>query len=387
MQKIMSYLSNYKIQLGILFLITLFITIQRYFLVESNHNIIPYNNYIIFKQSFFHFFEGKDLYVHYNSEHYDLFKYSPTFAIFMGILVYLPNFLGLFLWNFLNIFVLFFALKKLPYVSKNSLVFVGLFIIAEVFTTTQNSQSNALLTGMIILGYYNLQRNKVGLAALLIVGTVFIKLFGIVALVLFLFYPNKIKSALYLLFWTLIIGFIPLIFISFEELILLYESWFNLLKNDHSFELKFSLMGFLHAWFNVPVSFKSFFLIGGAIIFCIPLIRFNFYKNERFKLLVLANVLLWVVLFNHMAESATFIIAISGVAIWFFTKVNKSKIDKALIILVILFTLLSPSDIYPAFIRNEYFVPYVVKVIPCILVWIKINYELFTLNTKNRVIV
>ena len=88
-----------------------------------------------------------------------------------------------------------------------------------------------------------------------------------------------------------------------------------------------------------------------------------------------------------MAESATFIIAISGVAIWFFTKKEKHIIDKILLTLVILFTLLSPSDIYPEFIRNEYFIPYTVKVIPCILVWIKINFELLTLNSKNRTIV
>lgn len=383
----MSVLGNNKIQIGILLLLSIFITIQRYFLVDTHNGVVPYNNYIIFKQSFFHLIEGVDIYKHFNTEHYDLFKYSPTFALYMSVLAYLPDFLGLFFWNFLNVFVLYYSFSKLKLTSKRALVYSGLFILIEVITTTHNSQSNALLTGMIILAYVALQNKKIGQAALFIVSTIFIKLVGIVALVLFLFYPKKIKSVFYVSIWIGVIGLFPLLFISFDQLIFLYQSWVDLLRNDHSFELKLSVMGFLHSWFDVPVAFKGKVLIIGALIFCIPLIRVNLYTNQRYRLLFLSSILLWVVLFNHMAESATFIIAVSGVAIWFFTKTVKTEVDKLLLILVVLFTLLAPSDIYPAFIRNEYFIPYVIKVIPCLLVWIKINYELLTLNSKNRTIV
>ncbi|MEN8928701.1 MAG: glycosyltransferase family 87 protein, partial [Flavobacteriales bacterium] len=320
MQKVITFLEKRNNQFVLIFLITLFITIQKFFLGTTTNGITAYNNYIIFKQSFFHFFDSKDLYILYPSEHYDLFKYSPTFAIFMGVLAYLPDFIALFLWNFLNVFVLYYALKKMPYTQKHSFLYVAVFILIEVFTTTQNSQSNALLTGMIILGYLALQNKKAGLAALLIIGTAFIKLFGIVALALFLFYPNKIKSALYVAFWTLVLGFIPLIFIPFGEFIMQYESWLLLLRNDHSSELKFSIMGFLHSWFQVPIDWKTNALIIGVIIFCIPLLRFKSYHIERFRILFVSNILMWVVLFNHMAESATFIIAVAGVGIWYFTK-------------------------------------------------------------------
>src|SRR5580658_9739822 len=39
-----------------------------------------YNNYVIFKYSFFHLIDGKNLYGIYPDDHWDLFKYSPTFA-------------------------------------------------------------------------------------------------------------------------------------------------------------------------------------------------------------------------------------------------------------------------------------------------------------------
>src|SRR5690606_20257253 len=68
---------------------------------NSAHNTFytSYNNYIIFKQSFFHLIEGKDMYIHYPAEYYDLYKYSPSFAVFMGLFAYLPDIAGLMLWN------------------------------------------------------------------------------------------------------------------------------------------------------------------------------------------------------------------------------------------------------------------------------------------------
>ena len=42
-----------------------------------------YNNYIIFKQSYFHLIENKDLYTLYPNEHWDYYKYSPTFSLLM----------------------------------------------------------------------------------------------------------------------------------------------------------------------------------------------------------------------------------------------------------------------------------------------------------------
>ena len=202
---------------------------------------------------------------------------------------------------------------------------------------------------------------------------------------LFLFYPKKLKSAGYSVLWIIILGVIPLIAVTYGVLEMNYLSWLDLLKNDHSNELKFSVMGFLNSWFGVEPELKNKVMLVGVVLFSVPLIKISSYSILRFKELYLASILLWVVLFNHMAESATFIIAVTGVAVWFFTKKNPSVIDKVLLVLVILFTLLSPSDIYPASLRNSIFIPYTIKVIPCILVWIKINIELFFVNEKVKI--
>jgi len=382
--KLLSLANNTKFQWGFMLLFAGLITAQRLLVANEGFSHTLYNNYLIFQQSFFHLLENEDLYKAYPQEHYDLFKYSPSFALFMGVIAYFPVWIGLFLWNSLNVFVLFLGLKKLKFTRNNGFVFASLFVLIELITTTQNSQSNALIAGLILLAFDSLENSKVSRSAWMLIATVFIKLFGLVAFVLYLFYPKKIKSGLLVIFWVVVLSAIPLLFIDTQSLYYQYVSWLNLLGNDHSNELKFSVMGFLNSWFGVSAEFKNYILLLGVFMFGIPLIKIKSYKVLRYKQLYTASVLLWVVLFNHMAESATFILAVTGVAVWYFTKNEVTLLDKFLMILTVLFTLLSPSDIYPEFIRKMYFIPYTVKVIPCILVWLKINFELLIVNEKIK---
>ena len=105
------------------------------------------------------------------------------------------------------------------------------------------------------------------------------------------------------------------------------------------------------------------------------MIGYIFYKNFYYRLLLLASVLLWIVIFNHKAESPTFIIAICGVAIWYFPQTRKTE-NLVLMLLALVFTMLSPTDLFPPYVRNNIFKPYVVKALPCILVWFKLTYDM-----------
>ena len=91
-----------------------------------------YNNYLIFKYSFSHLVNGLNLYELYPGDHGDYFKYSPTFAFFMGLLYYLPDWLGLFFWNLLNVLCLYFGIRFLPKLDAKTKVFILLFILFEL---------------------------------------------------------------------------------------------------------------------------------------------------------------------------------------------------------------------------------------------------------------
>jgi hypothetical protein len=365
---------------GILVVIILAISLQRYFLplktfVPDGVQYTQYNNYVIFKQSFHHLSHGKDLYSLYPGEHWDLYKYSPAFALLMAPLAFLPDLAGLTIWNLLNTLVLFFALSKLPFRNRN--VFLGMmgFLLIEMLTATQNSQSNCLIAGFILLAFVLMEDNKPALASLLIVSTVFIKIFGIVALLIFLLYPQKLKSALWTALWTLLFLILPLLVISPVQLLEQYQSWFRLLVNDRSAWEGLSLAGVLDKWFDLE--FRNGSILTGAVLFLAPLIRVSEFRNYNFRLLFMASTLIWMVIFNFRAESATFVIAVAGVAIWYFFQ-DRNWVNTSLLILVLIFTVLSPTDLFPRQLRKELVIPYALKAVPCILVWIKIQVDLLT---------
>lgn len=333
-----------------------------------------YNNYIIFKQSYHHLIQDKDLYISYPEEHIDLFRYSPTFALFFGLFAYLPDAVGLHLWNLLNVLLLFFSLKYLPKLDDKQKAFMLLFVLAELFTSLKNEQSNPMIAGLIIFAFGLLERDKYLWATLCIVSTIYIKLFGIVAFALFIFYPKKWKLLAFSVLWLTIFLLMPLLAIDPGQFQFLYASWANQLANDHTTYYGYSVIGWLKTWFGIE-GVKNAIVLSGVVLFCIPLTRIKYYQDYHFRLLALASVLIWVVIFNHKAESPTFIIAISGVAIWYFPQ-ERTTLNLVLVIAAFIFTSLSPTDIFPRFIRNEYFRPYVVKAVPCIFVWLKIIYEM-----------
>ncbi len=335
---------------------------------------LHYNNYNIFKYSFYHLLDGVSLYQHYLTEYFDLYKYSPAFSLFFGSIVWLPDLPGLMLWNLINVFVLFIGIKLLPGLTDKSKVWLLFFVFFEMVGSLQNSQSNALVVGLIILAFSQLENKKYFWATFFITFSVFIKLFGIIAFALYLFYPRKQKLVLYGFFWTLFFLFIPLIVTSFSELLFQYSEWWAMLANDHSQSLGISIFGMLNSWFNFNIS-KIYILISGVVIFLIPLIRIKKYSDFNFRLLTLASILIWVIIFNHKAESPTFVIAMSGIGIYlFYDKFTNTKLG--LMILSIVFTSLMFQDFIPRSFKNDVIIAFNLKVLPSVIIWFIIIKEM-----------
>lgn len=375
----------FKIILIVYILFAVGASIQSY--LQTNHEYPEYtcyNNYVIFKQSHFHLIDNIDLYINHYQEHGDLFKYSPTFSLLFGAFAYLPTILGLSLWNIFNCLVFFAAIYLLPNIDNRKKIFILLFCLIELMTSMQNEQSNALTAGLIILGFTFLERKNYAIATLLIMASVYIKIFGIVAFALYLLYPKKGKLASYSIIWAIILFTLPLIVVDYSDLKLQYLSWWNMLQNDHSNSLGLSVMGFIDSWFGVSVN-KMATVVVGALLFCIPLIQIKKYSIYLFRVLLLCSILIWVIIFNHKAESSTFIIAMAGIAIWFFMS-EKNIQNTILVIAAFILVSISPTDLFPKSLRNNIIVPYVLKAVPCILIWLKILYDMFMINQKNLII-
>jgi hypothetical protein len=149
----------------------------------------------------------------------------------------------------------------------------------------------------------------------------------------------------------------------------IHEQYFQMLKNDQSASLGISVLGWLNIWFGINLP-KSLTALAGLAVVGISIVRWMNKSSLNIRLLLFSALMVWMVIFNHKAESPTFIIATAAIYIWFFTG-PRSWLNILLISLVIIFTSLSATDLFPPFIRKDFFEPYVIKVVPCILVWLR----------------
>jgi len=365
-------------------LVALFATNRNYFLPPSSMdnvecNVTQYNNFVIFKNSFFHLIHHVDLYQSFPKEQYDLFKYTPTFSLLFGVLAVLPNYLGLLIWNLLNVFLPLWGIHKIFGLKAKYKTVFSFLLLPELFTTVLNSQSNGIILGLLLIAFSAIQQNKTPKAVLLILFTAFIKLFGAFFFAIFLLYPKQLKSAVKSGFlYGLTLFFLPMLVVNYDFLIKLYESYLQLLKNDGTQFVKLSVIGWINQWFNFYPS-KNLVLLIGFIIQMIPLLICRAWQNQS-KLIYAMTLLIWMVIFNHMAESATFIIAVGAIFVAFAT-FEKIPLYYILLIVLMLFTTeLGPSDIYPKYMRVWIVETAQLKVFPCILVWVMLLLDVFRLN-------
>jgi Glycosyltransferase family 87 len=334
-----------------------------------------YNNYIIFKNSFFHLIRGENLYISFPDEQWDLYKYSPTFSLLFGLLAYLPDFIGLLFWNLLNTVPLLVGFTQLKGMSNQAKMYSLIFCSVELSGSLQTAQSNGLLAALLILTFTSLENGKYLLATLLIVFSMYIKIYGGIGVILFLFYPGKAKLFLFTLFWLLLLGLLPLLVINPNQLLNLYKSWDLLLSVDGRNSVGVSVMGILHTWFKFNIS-NAVASMAGIILICLPFLEIRKYKFYEFRLLVFCMILIWMVIFNYKAESATYIISICGIAIWFFSQ-PVSRLNLVLLILAFIFTTLSSGDLIPGFIKYGFIKPYHIKALFSIIIFGRIYYGLF----------
>lgn len=343
------------------------------------------NNYIIFKSSFFHLIHNMNLYGEYTAEYKDVFLYSPTFALLMAPLVYFPLWLQLFMWSCLNGLAVFFAVKLFPLDDGKKRVWLVFILILELITSMQNMQTAPMVVSFIVLAFIFFERENVVAAAFFIVLACCIKIYALAAVSLFLIYPQRLKFIFSITFWLVVFALAPLLVISLQQLSFLYESWFKETIAVHQSEqtgispnirLPLSVMSWLKTWFNLTPPALIVQLIGTAI-YCIPLLRYKSFKNINFRFFLLASLLIWSMIFNHISESASYVVAVFGVAIWFVTE-DKNKFTITLMIIAFVLTILSATDLFPRYIRITYVIPYVLKAFPCILIWAVLQYRLLT---------
>ena len=346
--------------------------------VVLGHNHI-HNNYFVFKYNFLHVINQQNLYAAYPANYFDLNHYGPVFAFVIAPFALLPDSVGVILWVVFNSWIVLKAIQLLP-IKHEQYLLILLLCAHEMMTSAANVQSNPLIAALIVLSFVFIKKEQDFWAALMIALGMFIKLYGVVGLAFFFFSNHKIKLIGSLIFWSVVLFVLPMVISSPAFIVQTYKDWYADLvdKNSHnvnSILVNISVMGMIHKMGAAQVSNLAV-LLPGMLLFASSYLRFKAFKNVNYQLLILASTLIFPVIFSTGSESPTYVIAFIGVAIWYInTEKPVSKLDMGLMIFAFILTSLSPSDIFPRYLKVNYVVPYALKALPCLLIWLKIIYE------------
>ncbi len=337
-----------------------------------------YNNYLIFRNVYHHFVGSTNLYSEYPSQYFDTNHYGPFFAIIIAPFALFPDWLGCVLWNVFNVLILILAIFKLPLTEKHQKT-VALLCINEVATALFSYQFNVAITGMLLFTFIFLEKNKLFLSSITIIIATLTKLYGVIGFAFFFFIKNKPKFIMIFVITLVSLIFLPSILSNPTFLLQSYIDWkVSLLEkadfNTTSSMADISLFGLISAWFGLKINVLYGLLIGASVL-AIALLRKNQHDYLIYRILILCNTLLCIVLFNTNVESPTFVIAFLGIAIWYVT-VPKTNWINFLLIFAIVLTSLSATDLFPKVLKTMYIQPLKLKVLPCIFIWIDISCRL-----------
>jgi hypothetical protein len=341
------------------------------------------NNFAIFRASFGNLLAGRDLYALHPEQAWDLFKYSPTFAVLFAPFSLLPLPAAVVLWHAVNMLLLFYAVGRLLPGSKGTIALALIYL--EALGAMQHAQTNGLVTALVVLAFVAFERQRQLGAALAIALGAVVKIFPLAALPMAVFHPRRIRFALLFTGVLLALVALPLLFISPHELAAQYQSWRSQEAADALSTASFGgggVMELLHLWLGVHIPNWPVQL-AGTVLLLLPLAaRRRDWSDPDFRLRFLCSLLVYMVIFNHRSESPSFVIAVTGIAIWYVTS-PREWLHTALLALTILVVSVSSTDLTPSYVKHEIVLAYRLKTVPCLLVWLLMQAELLKLLPRH----
>ena len=339
----------------------------------------PSGNFEIFRTASRHLVSGVDLYAEYPDEHSDRFKYSPTFALLFAPFAWLPWPLALFLWSTLNAFVLFVAVERV--LPGRAGLLALLCLLLEVLRGMQNAQSNALVAGLVILAFTALERGNAWRAAVAVVLGACVKIFPLAALTFAIPRRLAIRTGV----WAAAAGaglvVLPLLVTTRTTLLAQYAWWRGVESSDAQ-QRWFSVMELAHRW--TGTSWPNWPLqLAGTIALVAPIaVRRDRWDGARFRFLYLCSVLLYVVLFNHQAERASYLIAFVGATIWI--AAGPRERWRTILYGVAFLTIPFMSTLVPGAILRTQTATLYRLALPTLAIWLAIQWELLRSREEGR---
>ena len=371
--RLKSFLTDYRTLLGLWLLLGVVAAVMK---------MHSHNNFLVFRGVFRHLWQQVSLYAAYPAEHFDVNYYGPVFSLVIAPFAVVPEWLGLALWCVALSLFLYVAVRRSS-LTKYQQLFIFWFCAHELLTALYMQQFNIAVAAIILLAFFLIEKERDTEAAFFIMLGTMVKLYGVVGLAFFFFSKHKMRLVLSLIGWGVVLFVAPMLISSPEYVVGQYQEWFTSLvakngENLDSIAQNISAIGLVQRVSGL--SFDDLWIIvPGMLLFAVPYLRVSQYRYMAFRQTLLASVLMFVVLFSTGSESSGYIIAFVGIVVWYTAAPwRRTGWDIALLVFAFVLSSMSPSDLFPAYLRKEWVQPYALKALPVVLIWLKLCYEMFT---------
>ena len=318
-----------------------------------------------------------------NSKGLDYFLYPPLFNIFFTPFAYLPHIVGAFAWNIFNYVLFYFAIFALPstLMSLKQKCYSFLFVLPVLCVTQLSFQYNPTIAAIFLLSYSLLNKNSkfsaVGAIALILFSG-FTKIYGIFQLALLICYPKFWRNLFFVFIVATVYILLPILqFSSWQELVSCYEQWIGALNSHTDSRIWTSI------YYLKPFNMASYCTIIQLTSLCISALlligNYKRFSSWQFRTQATAIIMGWIILFGSSSEGHTYIIALIGYMLWYWSRIDEiKKIDNVLLWSNFILLGLIPIDVIcPRFV-SDFFNQYLtLNIYVFTFTWLRMYYMTF----------
>lgn len=274
---------------------------------------------------------GRDLYL---GASVDYFKYSPTFALLFAPIAWLPAWLGATLWGAINFGAAFLGIDRVVEDDRDKRLALST-ALAGILLVTDGDQSNLLVIGTMLLSFAAFERGRPWHAAAWTALGAHVKLFPALGALFALLHARPLRSLGALVVAALVLFLLPLLVLTPAGLAHEYASWRRLVQWDHANQ-GWSVMHLAERIGRMPVSNALLQTIGAFVLALPALLARRLGADARWRRGLLASMLVFVVLFNHRSEYASYVLSAVGLALWVTSAPSRSPGRHAIVALALL---------------------------------------------------
>jgi len=304
-------------------------------------------NFLVFRDSTLDFWNGINPYtMDFVEEHSRYFLYSPVFSVLFAPFAFVPKYIGPFLWNLMNYSLFFYAVKTLPKPYANNSLKMFLYLLPILEQSIFPFQYNIVVAYIFLFSFTLMEKGNYFWAVLLIMLSATTKIYGIFGLAMLFCYRNTWRNFGYAMLTGIGFLLLPVLKVGAAGLIPCYENWFAMLdihQTDQVWDSIFYVEPF--SWFLLP-NFRILQIGTLALLAITFFCKYKEWGDFKFRARVTGVIMGWIILFSDSAETHTYLIALSGYMLCYYTMERHTWFDKTLYWANLFFLGIVPIDLF-----------------------------------------